>query len=190
MNRYHHTPALRCCGGHSCASGASGAPALLHHGSITAQAPICPAPLPWLVQRGRRARGRGGEGARGHGLGIAEPAGRQTIISFSFCAHFFFLSSGHFPSVSLAGSRPLPLENQGMGHLITALDRGCPTVRRPAYRRWRVDAPGLCHTSTPGWRPSWPAIQAHQDSRLAGLIREADPGPEDRSPSPCPNRQL
>ena len=179
MNRYHHTPALRCCGGHS---SATGAPALRHHGS---NAPSLQRRCPgWFS---------GGEGARrrGHGLGIAEPAGRQTIISFSFCAHFFFLSSGHFPSVSLAGSRPLPLENQGMGHWITALDRGgCPTVGRPAYRRWRVDAPGLCHTSTPGWRPSWPAIQAHQDSRLAGLIREADPGPEDRSPSPCPNRQL
>jgi hypothetical protein len=123
-----NSPPPRCCRGHSCASGASGAPAPLHHGSITAQAPS--------VQRrchgwfsgvgGRGARGRGGEGARrrGHGLGIAEPAGRQTIISHSFCAHFFFLSSGHFPSVSLAGSRPLPLENQGMGHWITALDRG------------------------------------------------------------------
>jgi hypothetical protein len=116
-----NSPPPRCCRGHSCASGASGAPAPLHHGSITAQAPS--------VQRrchgwfsgvgGRGARGRGGEakGAWPGDRGARWPAdNHQPFILRSFFLPFF----RSFPQREPRGQPALAPGEPGDG----ALDHG------------------------------------------------------------------
>ena len=82
------------------------------------QSSICPAPLPWLVQRAR-GRGEGGVawGSRNPLTGRPSSAFHSVLVVSAFPV----IS----PSVSLAGSAPLPLRTWGRG----ALERGAASGR-------------------------------------------------------------